>query len=147
MKKNLYIKFQYVLFFYLHRRAEPLQIHVQNVFLYRIHNVDVEYPNYSKHHLEGLLYKILGYLKPTFRKYLSQLPESNKPDSRFFKNFNEKSKTRAQNYGINNISKLSKYLASWLEKGNFTTHPFCRSTAIALAELGIKITALCNAGK
>ena len=108
----------------------------------------MEFPHYSKRHPEGFSYKIPGWLKPTFRKYISQLAKGTKPKSRFLKNFNPKGNVRIQNYGINKIGKLAGELANWLKlKGKFTTHSFRRYEATALAESGISITALWHAGR
>ena len=73
------------------------------------------------------------------------------PKSRFLKNYSKSrdGKGRKQNFGINNISTLSKNIATWLKKppGYYTLHSFCRSGATSLAESGISVIELCHAGR
>ena len=103
-----------------------------------------------KRSAKGFSFKVPGWLKGSFRKYVEQFPVEAKVDCCFLKNMCKKKdgRGRIQNWGQNNLASQAKAMAVFLHlTGNFSAHSFRRSGATALAESGISVVGLCHAGR
>ena len=113
-------------------------------------DIEVDFPYATKRSARGFSFKVPGWLKPSFVKYIGQFPLQREETTRFLKNWtrSKDGRGRKQNDGINKISALLKAIAKWLGKsGSFTAHSFRRSAATSLAEVGISVVGLCHAGR
>ena len=138
------------LYYGLLRKCESIKVQVNDVFFNHGNHIEVNYPYHTKRQARGFSFKIPGWLKPSFSKYLNQVPDGAKKGSSFLKNYSKakNGKVRIQNMDSNTIADLVKGVASWLIKDRkVTTHSFCRRGASALAESGISISGICHAGR
>ena len=107
-------------------------------------NVEVNFPHPTKQLAKGFSFTVPEWLKPSFRKYMDQIPEGCKGTERFMRNWRKHKdvKGRRQNMGYNMIRPMAKDMTTFLydvSNKSYTTHSFRRSAATALAEAGISI--------
>ena len=64
---------------------------MENVKLDETEDIDVYYPYSTEYQTHRFSYKVPGWLKPTYRKYIGQFAGNAGSTTRFLKNFNNKS--------------------------------------------------------
>ena len=129
------------------RKKEILCIQIKDVTINVI--INVEFPCSTKRRRKGFRFKIPEKLVPTFEKYISQISPKLDRTSRFMLNYNNRSKTRIQNMGENQIGNMAAELAQRLGKPDtkkFTAKSFRRTACTQLAAAGISVIGLCEAG-
>eukprot|EP00957_Ditylum_brightwellii_P092215 7020126-Ditylum_brightwellii.AAC.1 len=108
--------------------------------------MNINFPYASKHREKGFSFYIPKYLHPSFAKYKKQLPDH----GRFLQNWSDRAMIREQNMGVNcprtKTCRMIKEKLGLKEK-SLTAHFGRQSGAVALADTGISMPNLKQAGK
>ena len=138
-----------LMYYGLLRMVDVMNVTVEDVRIVKGERVSVKFEHERKRKNPGFSFFIPLIYSPMFERYKSQLNPYAKKNSRFLKNFNDRTKIRNQNAGRNAVSRWITRICQILgvPKEGYTTHAFRRSAATNLADSGVSFVNLKRHGQ
>ena len=138
-----------LMYYGLLRSVDVLNVEVSDVEVVKGKTVYISFEHKRKRRNPGFAFHIPLIYSPVFHRYTSELNPYAKKDSRYLKNFNDKTRIRTQNAGRGAVSRWISRMCDILgvSKTGYTTHAFRRSAATNLADSGVSFVNLKRHGQ
>ena len=138
-----------LMYYGLLRAVDVLNVVVSDVQVEKGKTIYISFKHQRKRKNPGFSFHIPMIYSPLFHRYQSELNPYSKKDSRYLKNFNDRTKLRAQNAGRGAIPRWITRMCEILgiPKDGYTTHAFRRSAATNLADSGVSFVNLKRHGQ